>query len=122
MLGYELDLCRISKETKRLFSEQIKKYKTFRHVVERGKYAVAGRWPDIYAYYFFTETEILFSVIGKSSAFVSIVDADENAVYKEYFTGERVKGTDLKKGLLFSGKDCIITKSGRYSDNDFLEE
>lgn len=114
MLGYELDLCRVPEKTKRLFAEQIKKYKAFRHVAERGKYAVAAERQDMRAYYYFTETEILFTVIGESGVFAGVADADENALYKEYFTGERVRGKDLKNGLLFSGKNGKIAEIRYY--------
>lgn len=40
ILGYELDLCRVSEKVKELFAEQIRKYNAFRHLIENGKYAV----------------------------------------------------------------------------------
>ena len=83
-------------------------------MAERGKYAVAAERQDMRAYYFFTETEILFTVIGESGVFAGVADADENALYKEYFTGERVRGKDLKNGLLFSGKNGEIAEIRYY--------
>ena len=61
-------------------------------------------------------TSLIFAVFQRkqNDFLASIVDADENAVYKEYFTGERVKGTDLKKGLLFSAKNGKIAEIKYY--------
>ena len=103
MLGYELDICRLSDETRCILREQIRKYQYFRHVIENGKYAVisAPQCGDTSIYYYFTEKEILLSILWKGKGKfprIFIPDANENVVYKEVFSGKIVNGKELKNG------------------------
>lgn len=102
ILGYELDLCRVSEKVKELFAEQIRKYNAFRHLIENGKYAVVFH-PDsgVSAYYYFSEKEILFTVFADQNVkekIFPVKDADGKASYREYFSGETVMGKMLNDG------------------------
>lgn len=105
LLGYEMDIGNISQKTADIIKEQIKKYSAVRHIIENGQYNVV--YPPnkngCLIYYFSLPDEVLLSIICEECENtdlkeIVIESVLQDAVYKEFFTGDEISGQILKNG------------------------
>ena len=109
MLGYELNILKMSEEIKSIISKQIAEYRSFEHIIRLGDYRCLAFYTkyDYSAYYYVTpdRSEILLSVIEKnrckkgSTKLLKIKDADSSAVYTDQRSGARYSGETLRRGI-----------------------
>ena len=109
MLGYELNILKMSDEIKNKIAEQIEEYKTFDHIARLGDhYNLASPTKYGYsAYYYTTPTadEILLTVIEKADCkagttkLLKIKVAQNGANYTDVRTGKQYSGEALRKGI-----------------------
>jgi alpha-galactosidase len=110
MLGYELNILKMSDEIKQEIAKQIAEYKSFEHVIRLGEYynlAFPTKY-DYSAYYYVTSDakEILLTVIEKSGCKkgqtkrLKVKAADANAVYVDVRTDKQYSGASLKAGIV----------------------
>ena len=110
MLGYELNILKMSDEIKSEMAKQIAEYKTFEHVIRLGDYynlAFPTKYPYS-AYYYATADgeEILLTVIEKyqcpkgQTKRLKIKAANPDATYVDARTGKQYSGALLKEGIV----------------------
>jgi alpha-galactosidase len=110
MLGYELNILKMSDEIKAEMAKQIAEYKTYEHVIRLGDYynlAFPTKYPYS-AYYYATSdaTEILLTVIERyqcpkgQTKRLKIKAANPNAAYVDARTGKQYSGAALKEGIV----------------------
>ena len=110
MLGYELNILRMTDAVKEEMARQVKEYKTFEHIVRQGDYysLVSPFFDDYAAYYYITKdrAEILFSLVEKRGAKpraskpLKIRAADPDKTYVDLLSGGRYSGKELRDGLI----------------------
>ena len=109
MLGYELNILKMSDEIKRGISKQIAEYKSFESLVRLGDYYCLALPTDYSysAYYYISEDrgEILLSVIEKKECskgmtkLLKVKNAIVGATYTDQKSGVRYSGEELRKGI-----------------------
>ncbi len=111
MLGYELNILRMSDEINATIARQIKAYRTFEHVIRLGEYrsyASPTKYPYAAHSYSLPESgEILLSLIEKAGCPAGVtkrirVSADKQATYTDKLTGKCYSGEELARGLVLS--------------------
>ncbi len=110
MLGYELNILRMTEPVKNEMARQVNEYKTFEHIVRLGDYynLVSPFLDDYSAYYYIDKErkEILFSVIEKkntkkrSTKPLKIKEAQVDKTYVDVLSGSKYTGKELKNGLI----------------------
>lgn len=110
MLGYELNVLRMSEEIKKEMARQVKEYKTFEHLVRLGDYRnLASPFLCPYSAYYYTDKEnkeFLLSVIEKEgipagrTKPLKIREAKPGKTYVDMLSGSRYSGKELKDGLV----------------------
>ncbi|MBQ7670850.1 MAG: alpha-galactosidase [Clostridia bacterium] len=109
MLGYEMDILKVSEEERREMARQTAEYKTYEHVVREGDYysVVSPVTNDHSAYYYSYDggREIVFSLIEKKDAKrratkrLKIKTAINGKTYVDRLSGKKYEGRALLDGL-----------------------
>ncbi len=111
MLGYELNILRMSEEIKSVIARQIRDYRTFEHVIRLGEYrcyAFPMKYPyAAYSYSLPDSGEILLTLIEKAGCPAGEtkrirLTADRNATYTDRLSGKTYTGEELSRGLVLS--------------------
>ena len=110
MLGYELNILRMSDAVKAEMARQVREYKTFEHIVRTGDYynLVSPFENDYSAYYFITKDRggILVSLIEKrdtkkrNAKPLKIKEALPDKTYTDLLSGSRYTGKELREGIV----------------------
>lgn len=110
MLGYELNILRMTDPVKKEMARQVKEYKTFEHLVRLGDYhSLASPFLCPYSAYYYTDgrhKEFLLSVIEKegikpgSTKPLKLAEADPEKTYTDLLSGSRYTGRELKDGIV----------------------
>ena len=118
-LGFEMDISKVSEETKTEMGALIEDYKRLREVVTNGKYAALLE-PDeseFFACSYSNEREIFVDIARVGAAkerFVTfkLPSAEKNAAYTERYSGAKALGQDLIEGVkIETGSDerfCLL--------------
>ena len=109
MLGYELNILKMSDEIKAEMSKQIKEYKEIEHLMREGEYYnLAAPYKYDYSAYYYTDkeaNEIVLTLIEKADCkagktkLLKIKSADASASYTDVRTNKVYSGEELKKGI-----------------------
>ena len=109
MLGYELNILKMSDEIKDEIAKQIKEYKTFEHLMRLGDYYNLAFYTkyDYSAYYYASPArdEMLLTVIEKANCkadvtkLLKLKEAIADATYTDLRTKKQYTGEELKRGL-----------------------
>ncbi len=110
MLGYELNILRMTDPIKEEMARQVKEYKTFEHLVRLGDYySIVSPFKDDFACYYYTDkarTEILFSLVEKRATKkrdtkpLKLKEAVPGKVYTDLLSGSKYTGEELRAGLV----------------------
>ena len=109
MLGYELNILKMTDEIKDEIAREIKEYKAFEHLMRLGVYynlAFHTKY-DYSAYYYVSPArdEMLLSVIEKADGkadrtkLLKLKEAIADATYTDLRTGAQYRGEELRRGL-----------------------
>ncbi len=106
MLGYELNILKMSDKVKGEIARQIKEYKTFDEVIRLGDYYNLSAY-DYSAYYYANKdnSKIVLSLIEKEGCkkgktkLLKIKRALSDTVYVDSLSGAKYSGAELKKGI-----------------------
>ena len=108
MLGYELNILKMSDEIKSQMSEQVRMYKTFEHVIRLGEhYCLASPDKYLYSAYFYSYdegNEMLMTVIEKEGCpkgetkLLCLRTANAQT-YTEIYSGKVYSGAELRRGI-----------------------
>ncbi len=109
MLGYELNILKMSDEVKSAIAKHVEEYRSFEHIIRTGDYyrlvpPVKNRYTAYY-YVMPDKSELLLSVIetadgkGGRTKKLKLGAVDGGAEYVDVYTGDRYKGSELKKGI-----------------------
>ena len=112
MLGYELNILKMSDEIKNEISKQIAEYKSFEHLMRLGDYynlAFHTKY-DYSAYYYASPArdEMLLTVIEKANCkadttkLLKLKEAIADATYTDLRTKKQYTGEELRRGLRLS--------------------
>ena len=114
MLGYELNILKMSEGVKKEIARQIKEYKSFEDLIRLGDYySLVCPFEKGYAAYYYADkegTEILFSLLEQENCqkgetvLLRFTAAKADKVYTDVLSGKTYLGSDLKKGVRFSLK------------------
>lgn len=109
MLGYELNILRMTDPVKAEMARQVKEYKSFESIVRTGDYYnLVSPFLDDYSAYYYTNkehTEFLLSVIEKretkkrNTKLLKIKVASPEKSYKDLLSGSVYSGKELQNGL-----------------------
>jgi alpha-galactosidase len=109
MLGYELNILKMTDEIKSEMSRQIKEYKELEHLMREGEYYnLASPTKYDYSAYYYTNSdasEIVLTLIEKagckagSTKLLKIKSAAAGSVYTDARTGKQYSGEELKRGI-----------------------
>ena len=119
VLGYELNLCKISLRSAEAIKKQTERYVIFRDVIMEGVYRIL-RAPQSdgsgVLCYSKEDRHVLFFVVGDNDFIqtVKVADVDLQAVYKEYFTGKLISGCELAEGYIPNGFVAARTAAIEY--------
>jgi len=120
-LGYEFHLPHANEEVKATIREQIKTYRKYEKLILDGEYyPVANPFEKNYsAYYYTTEgrDKFLLSFLQFSpeenarEITIPVLEANENAIYLEEFSGKSYTGRELRSGIkvMTDNTDCNST-------------
>ena len=111
MLGYELNILKMSDEVKETIAKQIQEYKSFEHIVRMGDYyRLVSPLKDEYSAFYYImpdKSEILLSVLEsatckkKQTKKLKLSAADPFGEYIDVFTKKHYSGKELQKGVCF---------------------
>ena len=112
ILGYELNILKMSQEVKDSIKDQISFYRTVEHLMRKGDYTelVSPFFADYSAYYYISKerNELLLSLVESSQCKsgstkkLRIKDALENETYIDTQTQHRYTGEELKNGIVLT--------------------
>ena len=105
-LGFEMDISKVSKETKNLIKELIIDYKQIRDVISNGQYSVllSPNETEFSAFSYKSEKEIFVDMVrvgqpNVTSTTLKLLNAEPNATYVEHYSGAKVSGKSLIDGI-----------------------
>ncbi len=109
MLGYELNILKMSDEIKAAIAKQIADYRIFEHLMRLGEYHRLASPTDMpyAAYYYISESadEVLLTVIEKANGApgetvpLKVKSAKCGCVYTDVFSGRTYTGEQLRDGI-----------------------
>jgi alpha-galactosidase len=109
MLGYELNILKMTDEIRAEMKKQIAEYKEFEHLMRLGEYYnLASPVNYDYSSYYYTNedaSEIIFTLIERpdckqgKTKLLKIKVADSTAIYTDVRSGKKYSGEELKRGL-----------------------
>ena len=112
MLGYELNILRMSEAIKAEMSREVGEYKSFEHLVRLGDYySLVSPFEEDYAAYYYTDKtrkEFLLSVVEKGQTvsrptkLLKIREAKSDKIYVDLLTGSKYDGAELREGLILA--------------------
>lgn len=112
MLGYELNILRMSEAIKAEMSREVGEYKSFEHLMRLGDYySLVSPFEEDYAAYYYTDKarkEFLLSVVEKGQTVsrptkpLKIREAKSDKTYVDLLTGSKYDGTELRAGLILA--------------------
>ncbi len=109
MLGYELNVLKMSDEVNAEITRQIKEYHTFEDLIREGEYTCHADpfFADYSAYSYTDGRAFLLSVIEKEDTkpgqtkLIKLKGVKEDKIYTDTLSGKTYSGAELKQGLRF---------------------
>ncbi len=107
MLGYELNILKMSDGVNAEIARQIKEYHTFEDLIRHGEYFCLSDpfFSDYSAYYYTDGKEFLLSVLEKADAKpgqtkrLKMKTAAEDKIYTDTLSGKTYTGAELRRGI-----------------------